>query len=98
MKRRKAAIIFTVLFVFSILLFNAFVLTEADHDCAFHGEECAVCRVMTVAENCIKGLKEHGGAAAVTVAFIFAAVLCLLALREKSEFLTLVNLKVKLSA
>lgn len=98
MKRRKAAIIFTVLFVFSILLFNAFVLAEADHDCSDHGEECAICRVMTVVENCIKGLKEAGGAAIVAVALATATALYTLTVKEASEFSTLVSLKVKLSA
>ena len=79
-----------------VMLFSAvYIAVEADHDCS--GEDCAICRQISICENLLKSLGLAGAAAAITVAFTYTVCRAILPCAEMSGTLTLVALKVKLS-
>ena len=68
---------------------------EANHDCS--GEDCAICRQISICENLLKTLGLAGAAAAISAAFTYTMCRAILPCGETSGTLTLVALKVKLS-
>lgn len=90
MTRLLAAVLAVVMLSSAIYL-----AVEADHDCS--GEDCAICRQISICENLLKSLGLAGAAAAITVAFTYTVCRAILPCAEMSGTLTLVALKVKLS-
>ena len=79
-----------------VMLFSAvYIAVEADHDC--FGDDCAICRQISICENLLKSLGLAGAAAAVTAAFTYTMCKAILPCAEMNGTLTLVALKVKLS-
>ena len=79
-----------------VMLFSAvYIAVEADHDCS--GDDCAICRQISICENLLKSLGLAGAAAAVTAAFTYTMCKAILPCAEMNGTLTLVALKVKLS-
>ena len=72
-----------------------YIAVEADHDCS--GDDCAICRQISICENLLKSLGLAGAAAAVTAAFTYTMCKAILPSAETIDTLTLVSLKVKLS-
>ena len=72
-----------------------YIAVEADHDCS--GDDCAICRQISICENLLKSLGLAGAAAAVTAAFTYTMCKAILPCAETPDTLTLVALKVKLS-
>ena len=72
-----------------------YLAVEADHDCS--GDDCAICRQISICENLLKTLGLAGAATAVTAAFTYALCRAILPRAEMNGTLTLVALKVKLS-
>lgn len=93
--KRFKAIALTVLFASFMLFFNAFEIVESNHDC--EGEHCEICRVLEVIEHTRKGLSFSVVCAIAAVAFVFAAVLCIVFGSKRIFSSTLITLKVKLS-
>ena len=53
-----------------VMLFSAvYIAVEADHDCS--GEDCAICRQISICENLLKTLGLAGAAAAISAAFTY---------------------------
>ena len=90
MTRLLAAVLAVVMLSSAIYL-----AVEADHDCS--GDDCAICRQISICENLLKSLGLAGAAAAITVAFTYTVCRAILPCAEMSCPLTLVALKVKLS-
>ncbi|MCO7118808.1 hypothetical protein NIA13_09685 [Oscillibacter valericigenes] len=90
MTRLLAAVLAVVMLSSAIYL-----AVEADHDCS--GEDCAICRQISICENLLKSLGLAGAAAAITAAFTYTVCRAILPCAEMSGTLTLVALKVKLS-
>ena len=79
-----------------VLLSSAVSLALAsDHDCA--GEDCAICRQISICQNLLKSLGLAGAVAAITAAFTYTVCKAILPCAETTDTLTLVALKVKLS-
>lgn len=79
-----------------VMLFSAvYIAVEADHDCS--GEDCAICRQISICENLLKTLGLAGAAAAISAAFTYTVCRAILPRAEMNGTLTLVALKVKLS-
>ena len=72
-----------------------YIAVEADHDCS--GDDCAICRQISICENLLKSLGLAGAAAAITAAFTYTVCRAILPCAEMNGTLTLVALKVKLS-
>lgn len=72
-----------------------YIAVEADHDCS--GDNCAICRQISICENLLKSLGLAGAAAAITAAFTYTVCRAILPCAEMTGTLTLVALKVKLS-
>ena len=90
MTRLLAAVLAVVMLSSAIYL-----AVEANHDCS--GDDCAVCRQISICENLLKSLGLAGAAAAVTAAFTYTMCKAILPCTEMTDTLTLVALKVKLS-
>ena len=90
MTRLLAAVLAVVMLSSAVYL-----AVEADHDCS--GEDCAICRQISICENLLKTLGLAGAAAAVTAAFTYTMCRAILPCAEMNGTLTLVALKVKLS-
>ena len=79
-----------------VMLSSAIYLAvEANHDCS--GDDCAICRQISICENLLKSLGLAGTAAAITAAFTYTVCRAILSCTEMIGTLTLVSLKVKLS-
>ena len=72
-----------------------YLAVEADHDCS--GDDCAICRQISICENLLKSLGLAGAAAAISAAFTYTVCRAILPCAEMNGTLTLVALKVKLS-
>ena len=72
-----------------------YIAVEADHDCS--GDDCAICRQISICENLLKSLGLAGAAAVITAAFTYTMCKAILPCAEMTDTLTLVALKVKLS-
>ena len=72
-----------------------YIAVEANHDCS--GDDCAICRQISICENLLKSLGLAGAAVAITAAFTYTMCRAILPCTETSGTLTLVALKVKLS-
>ena len=72
-----------------------YIAVEADHDCS--GDDCAICRQISICQNLLKSLGLAGAAAAITAAFTYTVRREILPCAEMTGTLTLVALKVKLS-
>ena len=80
----------------AVMLSSAIYLAvEADHDCS--GDDCAICRQISICENLLKSLGLAGAAAAISAAFTYTVCRAILPRAEMNGTLTLVALKVKLS-
>ena len=90
MTRLLAAVLAVVMLSSAVYL-----AVEADHDCS--GDDCAICRQISICENLLKSLGLAGAAAAVTAAFTYTMCKAILPCAEMTDTLTLVALKVKLS-
>ena len=90
MTRLLAAVLAVVMLSSAVYL-----AVEADHDCS--GDDCAICRQISICENLLKSLGLAGAAAAVTAAFTYHMCKAILPCAETTDTLTLVALKVKLS-
>ena len=90
MTRLLAAVLAVVMLSSAIYL-----AVEADHDCS--GEDCAICRQISICENLLKSLGLAGAAAAISAAFTYTVCRAILPRAEMNGTLTLVALKVKLS-
>ena len=90
MTRLLAAVLAVVMLSSAIYL-----AVEADHDCS--GDDCAICRQISICENLLKSLGLVGAAAAITAAFTYTVCKAILPCTETIGTLTLVALKVKLS-
>ena len=79
-----------------VLLSSAIYLAvEANHDCS--GDDCAICRQISICENLLKSLGIAGAAAAITAVLTYTVCRAILPCTETIGTLTLVSLKVKLS-
>ena len=79
-----------------VLLFSAlYIAVEADHSCT--GEDCAVCRQITLCQQLLEGLGLAGAAAALTAVLPRLTRRVALPTAECAGVFTLVTLKVKLS-
>ena len=90
MTRLLAAVLAVVMLSSAI-----YIAVEANHDCS--GEDCAICRQISICENLLKTLGLAGAAAAITAAFTYTMCRAILPCAEMNGTLTLVALKVKLS-
>ena len=91
MTRLLAAVLAVVMLSSAI-----YIAVEADHDCS--GDDCAICRQISICENLLKSLGLAGGAAAaISAAFTYTVCRAILPRAEMNGTLTLVALKVKLS-
>ena len=90
MTRLLAAVLAVVMLSSAI-----YIAVEADHDCS--GDDCAVCRQISICENLLKSLGLAGAAAAISAAFTYTVCRAILPRAEMNGTLTLVALKVKLS-
>ena len=90
MTRLLAAVLAVVMLSSAVYL-----AVEADHDCS--GDDCAICRQISICENLLKSLGLAGAAAAISAAFTYTVCRAILPCAETSGTLTLVALKVKLS-
>ena len=90
MTRLLAAVLAVVMLSSAVYL-----AVEADHDCS--GEDCAICRQISICENLLKTLGLAGAAAAVTAVLTDTVCRAILPCTEMIGTLTLVSLKVKLS-
>ena len=90
MTRLLAAVLAVVMLSSAI-----YIAVEANHDCS--GEDCAICRQISICENLLKTLGLAGAAAAITAAFTYTMCRAILPCAETIGTLTLVALKVKLS-
>ena len=88
---RLLAVVLAVVMLSSAI----YLAVEANHDCS--GEDCAICRQISICENLLKTLGLAGAAAAVTAAFTYTMCKAILPCAETTDTLTLVALKVKLS-
>lgn len=96
MKAKRILSLSISLLLVLVLLFSvAFVIAEAEHDCS--GEDCPVCRFLSIVENTLKKLSF---AIAVAAAFLLAQAPAAGLSSERGELLSKqdpVSLKVKLS-
>ena len=90
MTRLLAAVLAVVLLSSAIYL-----AVEANHDCS--GDDCAICRQISICENLLKSLGIAGAAAAITAVLTYTVCRAILPCTETIGTLTLVSLKVKLS-
>lgn len=90
MTRLLAAVLAVVMLSSAI-----YIAVEADHDCS--GDDCAICRQISICENLLKSLGLAGTAAAITAVLTYTMCRAILPCAETSGTLTLVALKVKLS-
>lgn len=90
MTRLLAAVLAVVMLSSAIYL-----AVEANHDCS--GDDCAICRQISICENLLKTLGLAGAAAAISAAFTYTVCRAILPCTEMTDTLTLVALKVKLS-
>ena len=90
MTRLLAAVLAVVMLSSAI-----YIAVEANHDCS--GDDCAICRQISICENLLKSLGLAGAAAAITAAFTYTMCRAILPCAETIGTLTLVALKVKLS-
>ena len=90
MTRLLAAVLAVVMLSSAI-----YIAVEADHDCS--GDDCAICRQISICENLLKSLGLAGAAAAISAAFTYTVCRAILPRAEMNGTLTLVALKVKLS-
>ena len=90
MTRLLAAVLAVVMLSSAI-----YIAVEANHDCS--GEDCAICRQISICENLLKTLGLAGAAAVITAAFTYTMCKAILPCTEMIGTLTLVSLKVKLS-
>jgi len=90
MTRLLAAVLAVVMLSSAI-----YIAVEANHDCS--GEDCAICRQISICENLLKTLGLAGAAAAITAAFTYTVCRAILPCAETIGTLTLVALKEKLS-
>ena len=72
-----------------------YLAVEANHDCS--GDDCAICRQISICENLLKSLRLAGAAATISAAFTYTVCRAILPRAEMNGTLTLVALKVKLS-
>lgn len=90
MTRLLAAVLAVVMLSSAIYL-----AVEANHDCS--GDDCAICRQISICENLLKSLGIAGAAAAITAVLTYTVCRAILPCTETIGTLTLVSLKVKLS-
>lgn len=90
MTRLLAAVLAVVMLSSAIYL-----AVEANHDCS--GDDCAICRQISICENLLKTLGLAGAAAAITAVLTYTMCRAILPCAEMIDTLTLVSLKVKLS-
>lgn len=90
MTRLLAAVLAVVMLSSAIYL-----AVEADHDCS--GDDCAICRQISICENLLKSLGIAGAAAAIMAVLTYTVCRAILPCTETIGTLTLVSLKVKLS-
>ena len=90
MTRLLAAVLAVVMLSSAI-----YIAVEANHDCS--GDDCAICRQISICENLLKSLGLAGAAAAITAALPYTVCKAILPCTEMTGTLTLVALKVKLS-
>lgn len=90
MTRLLAAVLAVVMMSSAIYL-----AVEANHDCS--GDDCAICRQISICENLLKSLGLAGAAAAITAVLTYTMCRAILPCAEMIDTLTLVSLKVKLS-
>ena len=90
MTRLLAAVLAVVMLSSAI-----YIAVEANHDCS--GDDCAICRQISICENLLKTLGLAGTAAAITAVFTYTVCRAILPCTEMIGTLTLVSLKVKLS-
>ena len=84
-----------VVLAVAMLSSAVYIAVKADHDCS--GDDCAICRQISICENLLKSLGLAGAAAAITAAFTYTMCKAILPCTEMISSLTLVSLKVKLS-
>lgn len=90
MTRLLAAVLAVVMLSSAIYL-----AVEANHDCS--GDDCAICRQISICENLLKSLGLAGAAATITAVLTYTMRRAILPCAEMNGTLTLVALKVKLS-
>ena len=90
MTRLLAAVLAVVMLSSAI-----YIAVEANHDCS--GDDCAICRQISICENLLKSLGLAGAAAAITAVLTYTMCRAILPCAETIGTLTLVALKVKLS-
>ena len=90
MTRLLAAVLAVVMLSSAVYL-----AVEANHDCS--GDDCAICRQISICENLLKTLGLAGAAAAITAVLTYTMCRAILPCAEMIDTLTLVSLKVKLS-
>ena len=90
MTRLLAAVLAVVMLSSAI-----YIAVEANHDCS--GDDCAICRQISICENLLKSLGLAGAAAAITAVLTYTMCRAILPCTETIGTLTLVSLKVKLS-
>ena len=88
---RLLAVVLAVVMLSSAI----YIAVEANHDCS--GDDCAICRQISICENLLKSLGLAGACAAITVAFTYTMCRAILPCAETIGTLTLVALKVNLS-
>ena len=72
-----------------------YIAVKADHDCS--GDDCAICRQISICENLLKSLGLAGAAAVFAAAVRYALCRIIPSCAELVRTFTLVSLKVKLS-
>ena len=80
----------------AVMLSSAiYIAVEANHDCS--GDDCAICRQISICENLLKSLGLAGAAAVFAAAVRYALCRVIPSCAELVRTFTLVSLKVKLS-
>ena len=80
---RLLAVVLAVVMLSSAI----YIAVEADHDCS--GDDCAICRQISVCENLLKSLGLAGAAAAISAAFTYTVCRAILPCAETIGTLTL---------
>ena len=92
---RKAAIVFSVVFICLVLFSSCLIVAEHGHDCI--GEDCNICSVIDAAQKILSGLSMLAIASILFVVLFKFGFNYILISFKKYLFTSLILLKVKLS-
>lgn len=93
---RICILILVLLFVVSMLFSGAFLLEQSDHGCI--GDECTICMEIRACEDFLRSISLLSTQITVTAAIVFCCLFFCGLYAYIADRITLITLKVKLSA